>query len=314
MLSKKGRFIISLDYEQYWGVFSNSDIEEYVKSNIVHVHSVFDKTLDLFSKYDVFCTIAIVGLLFLDSLEELGECKKFNIDYKKNFCPYTRIRSGITLNERIHLSNYKLLNKLKESNHEIGSHTFSHYFCNAEGQSLENFELDLKLYKEFNRYFEAPKTLVFPRNQINRDYFEAIKTYGFTHLRVNDENSNLYDYTRSDCMSINKKIKRFIDRYLNISGHNPSITIVENGIILNTHSRFLSPYNSTLPFLEPLKVKRILNDMTYCAKNNLDYHLWWHPHNFGDGLKMLPQLERILTHYKRLNNDFGFQSTKMEEL
>lgn len=314
MQSKKGRFIISLDYEQYWGVFSNGDIEEYVTSNIIHVHSVFDKTLNLFSKHDVSSTIAIVGLLFLESLEKLDECKKYDIDYKKNLCPFTRIRSGIKLNEQIHLSNHKLLEKLKESNHEIGSHTFSHYFCNAEGQNLENFKLDLKLYKEFNRYFDAPRTLVFPRNEVNKDYFDAIKSYGFTHLRVNDRSSNLYDYTRSDCMSMSKKIRRLIDRYFNVSGHNPSSTIEENGLILNTHSRFLSPYNKTLSFLEPLKVRRILNDMTYCAQNNLDYHLWWHPHNFGDGAKMLPQLEKLLVHYQKLNRKYGFESTKMEDL
>ena len=107
MLSKKGRFIISLDYEQYWGGFSNSDIEEYVKSNIVHVHSVFDKTLDLFSKYDVFCTIAIVGLLFLDSLEELGECKKFNIDYKLNGNTLTISKTLNYLDQEVSPEEYK---------------------------------------------------------------------------------------------------------------------------------------------------------------------------------------------------------------
>jgi hypothetical protein len=55
--------------------------------------------------------------------------------------------------------------------------------------------------------------------------------------------------------------------------------------------------------------------MTYAAKNNLIYHLWWHPHNFGayQG-ENFAGLVKILNHYKRLNEKFGFASLSMGEL
>ena len=42
--------------------------------------------------------------------------------------------------------------------------------------------------------------------------------------------------------------------------------------------------------------------MTYAARNNLTYHLWWHPHNFGvHQNENFSFLEEILSHYDKLN-------------
>ena len=38
--------------------------------------------------------------------------------------------------------------------------------------------------------------------------------------------------------------------------------------------------------------------MTFAAKTGSNYHLWWHPHNFGKDLEAnLKFLEKILQHY-----------------
>jgi hypothetical protein len=55
--------------------------------------------------------------------------------------------------------------------------------------------------------------------------------------------------------------------------------------------------------------------MTYAAKNNLTYHLWWHPHNFGmDQDENFIFLEKILTHFQFLNTKYNFQSYTMSSL
>ena len=52
--------------------------------------------------------------------------------------------------------------------------------------------------------------------------------------------------------------------------------------------------------------------MTFAAKNNRSYHLWWHPHNFGNNPQQcLAELAIILTHYTALNQQYGFQSMSM---
>jgi hypothetical protein len=55
--------------------------------------------------------------------------------------------------------------------------------------------------------------------------------------------------------------------------------------------------------------------MTYAAKNNLTYHLWWHPHNFGINIREnLTFLNEILIHFTELNLKYNFKSNCMSEI
>jgi len=67
--------------------------------------------------------------------------------------------------------------------------------------------------------------------------------------------------------------------------------------------------------LEGMRLKRILNSMTFAAKNKQVFHLWWHPHNFGTDQKQnFEFLDKILKHYVKLNAQFGFESITMSNL
>ena len=47
--------------------------------------------------------------------------------------------------------------------------------------------------------------------------------------------------------------------------------------------------------LNYLMIKRIKNEIV-AAKNNEDYHLWWHPHNFGVNIREnIKNLDNILS-------------------
>ena len=64
-------------------------------------------------------------------------------------------------------------------------------------------------------------------------------------------------------------------------------------------SRFLRPFSKKAKMFEGLRLHRINSGMTYAAKNNFSYHLWWHPHNFGiNKNENFEFLEKILEHYK----------------
>lgn len=308
---KKGRFIISLDYEKFWGVCFNKNINDYTKSNLEFVDTVFFKTLELFSKYNIKATFAIVGFMFLESKNDLEKFKDFRINYSdSNLCPYRKIKLGLKPAPHTLFAGNSL-KLLAESEHEVGSHTFSHFYCSQKGQTKEDFKLDLELFETINAKFPKPKTLIFPWNDVNEDYFDLISSFGYTHLRINDTESYLYNFVNN---SLFKRLLRFIDRYIPLTGTNYSKTYKKNNLTLNSHSRFFAPYLKPLSFLEGLKLKRMKSEMTECAKNGKDYHLWWHPHNFGDGSKMLPQLEDILKHYQKLNKQYSFNSVRMDQL
>jgi len=54
--------------------------------------------------------------------------------------------------------------------------------------------------------------------------------------------------------------------------------------------------------------------MTYAAKNGLMYHLWWHPHNFGNNIEEnFNTLKSILEHFRFLNEKYNFESKTMAE-
>lgn len=61
-----------------------------------------------------------------------------------------------------------------------------------------------------------------------------------------------------------------------------------------------------------MKLRRIKREMTYAAKHNRNYHLWWHPHNFGNDIKTnSDQLVEILNHFNVLKEKYNFTSSNM---
>ena len=52
--------------------------------------------------------------------------------------------------------------------------------------------------------------------------------------------------------------------------------------------------------------------MTRAAKENKNYHLWWHPHNVGEDISNNRiQLMEIIHHFKFLKEKYNFESLNM---
>ncbi|MDP2942084.1 MAG: hypothetical protein Q8O36_01005, partial [Candidatus Omnitrophota bacterium] len=65
-MSRQGIFVISIDTELAWGTFDHGG---HIKYNEAYkrYRSIVSKILELFSKYEIRATWAIVGHLFLDA-------------------------------------------------------------------------------------------------------------------------------------------------------------------------------------------------------------------------------------------------------
>ena len=62
-------------------------------------------------------------------------------------------------------------------------------------------------------------------------------------------------------------------------------------------------------------LKRIKNEMLLAAKQDYDYHLWWHPHNFGVNTKEnIKNLANILSYYNHLREKYGMKSSKISDI
>lgn len=314
----KGAFVISLDYELLWGVWDVTTIEKY-GAHIKGVKQVIPALLKVFEEYHVKATFATVGILFSE-----------NKDGLKDFIPekkpaYSNPAYNVYNNEFASIGNnetddpyhfgYSLFEMIRQSPHEIATHTFSHYFCLEEGQTAEEFDADIKAAVKIAEAKNIQVcSLVFPRNQINEMYLPVLAGNGIKTYRGNPE-SWIYKPRKFSAEVPFIRLCRLLDTYFPVSGYNTFSVTKNAGLPVNVPaSRFLKPYNKSLAWLEKLKLKRIMNEMTYAAKNNELYHLWWHPHNFGVNInENMDNLVTLLKHYQLLHTKYGFASLTMKE-
>ena len=292
--------------------------------NLLGVWEMFPKMLSSFDKYEVGVTFATVGFLFASNKEEL---LKYSPESKPlytepDLSPYNghfELVKASEKDDKYHFASELIAMIRKYPAHEIATHTFSHYYCNSGGQTIEDFRRDIKAAIAIaDKDGIRLESLVFPRNMYNREYISVCEENGISAYRGNEEVWFHEAETKtSRIKAISKKGFRLLNSYINIAGHHCySLDEIARERPYNIpSSRFLRPYSNKLKLFEGLRKKRILNSMTYAAKNNLLYHLWWHPHNFGkDQDQNLALLEEILAHYKYLNNKYSFTSITMGDL
>jgi hypothetical protein len=319
-MTNTGKFVISLDFELMWGVRDKKTIEQY-GGNILGVHQVIPKLLNIFNKYEIKATFATVGFLFFESRDELLKNIPENIPnyFDQNLSPYGDYIINL---EDVSEGKYhfapNLIKLIKENGkQEIASHTFSHYYCLEKGQDVLSFKSDLESAIKTAKLFGVEiRSLVFPRNQFNEEYLKVCYELGIICYRGN-EKSWIYEAKNGSDETWYRRMFRLIDAYINISGHNcyPDEYFKNKDIIDVPSSRFLRPFSSKLSLLDTLRLRRIKSGMTYAAINNQTYHLWWHPHNFGANQEEnFLFLDLILNHYKVLNKQYGFKSVTMIEL
>ncbi len=312
-----GYLVISLDFELLWGVFDKVDHKE-KETYFKNTRKVILEILNLFSEYQIHSTWATVGMLFNNNWEEW----KSNIpeilpNYKNTDLSAYDYGKALNSPETEFFCFAKdLIQQIQNTPHqEIGTHTYSHYYCLEEGQTLTSFKADLEKSIKLAKQIRIElKSLVFPRNQFNEDYLKVCYDLGIENVRSNPTDWYWKD-TQND--SLKNKIFRTGDAYIGLNNKSYKLTDlnVEKGKPLSQKaSRLLRPYSSN-KFLNDLKLKRIKSEMTAAAKNNEIYHLWWHPHNFGSDTKNnLQDLKILLEHYKQCRKHFGFQSVNMKDL
>lgn len=314
-----GTLVISLDLELYWGMRDVISLDDYQK-HLVGVRQAIPAILELFKKYKIHATWATVGFLYYADLEELQENIPAQLPSydRSQFDPYQYIN---TLkkedNQQLHFCPDLIELVKQHAGQEIGTHTFSHYYCLETGQTQAQFKADLQAAIAIAEKANLSTTsLVFPRNQYNQAYLAAIIDCGINCYRGN-ETSSIYHDERGDGDRPRKRILRLLDAYINLTGHNcQSWSDLRSTYPINIPaSRFLRPYSAKLKYLDGLRLRRITSGLKYAANHGLVYHLWWHPHNFGVNLaENLNFLEKILQSYQKLNTQDKMQSLNMGEI
>lgn len=312
-----GVMCISLDTEFFWGVHDTSTLESYKDNIYGGKHTVISGLLDIFNQYGIHATWAVVGAIMARDKEQL-----------ENYLPKEENRPKYSNSIR---SPYHLLGMLG-TNHEvddlffgqdivrliqnseyqeIGTHTFSHYYCCEEGQTPEEFSADIdsaiKLAKNLDIQLQS---IVFPKNEMSEQHIAVCCDKGLKTYRGEEMNWIYSLKIEAICRGL-----RFLDSYSNLSGSNTHIPFLQNGMCNITGSSFLRPYCTKLAFFESLKIRRIKKQMLVAAKKKRVFHLWFHPHNFGENFeKNMENLREILDYYMVLNQKYNFRSLNMSEI
>jgi peptidoglycan/xylan/chitin deacetylase (PgdA/CDA1 family) len=328
-MSTNGFLVISLDFELYWGMFDKVSLATYGK-NIKGVHTAIPQLLDMFATHDIHATWACVGMLLCENKKELmdtlprPELQPIYADMKVS--AYEHIRNtpiGETASDDPYHFGAALAAKIiATKNQEFGSHTFSHYYC-IDGNQNSNaiFSADCEAFLKVSEKFSKKVTsIVFPRNQTSVEALQTCANFGITTYRGTPLHFLYTGKQESQQTNPLYRVLRLLDAYINFTGHHTfTLTSLGDTKIAGMKnvpgSRFLRPYSRRLYILEKLKLRRIKKSMTYAAKHNEVFHLWWHPHNIGINQKEnFEAILELILHFKMLQKKYNMQSATMHEV
>ena len=311
---KQGTLIVSLDFELFWGMQDSWSLSEY-EANILGGRAAIPQMLELFRKHGIHATWATVGFLFGDNEQELRSFFPEELPtYEQAALSSYRCFGAIGQNEQEEPCYYgaSLIEKIAAMpGQEIGSHTFSHFYCREAGQTVDQFRSDMRSAKAIakSKGYDL-RSVVLPRNQCEPEYTEILTELGFTSYR-DEENDWIHEKVKIRPLM---RLLRLADVYLPLTGQGGYTPKIEKGIVNLVGSRMYKPYFKPLAFLERLKIRRIKAQMCHAAKHGLTFHLWWHPHNVGAHTDLhMKQLEEIFDYYDKMKATYGMRSLNMDE-
>ena len=312
----KPTLIVSLDFELFWGMQDGHALDDY-RENVLGGRAAIPQLLELFDRHGVHATWAVVGFMFAEGYEELKEYlppRELLPTYEnEKLSPY-RLFDEIGPDEESAPCFYapSLIRRVGETpGQEIGSHTFSHYYCREPGQTMEQFRADMSAAIAIARAKGySLRSAVLPRNQSVPAYNRALADMGFIAFR-DEENDWIHEKLKYGTVM---RALRLSDVYLPLTGLGGYVPETEDGLAVFPGSRMFKPYLKPLKALESQKLRRIKGQMRHAARNGLTFHLWWHPHNIGVRTDLhLRQLEEIFRYYDMLRDEYGMESLNMRE-
>jgi len=315
-----GVLTISLDFELYWGVHDKCDLDTY-RANIEGVHLAAPVILEVFSEYGIHATWATVGFLLCESIQELRIARPDVLPSyeRQEYAPYGYIDSLGGGEDAACLIAPGLLAQIQETPHqEIGTHTWSHFYCLEAGVTRESMRSDMAHAKDMAQARGLELTsIVFPRNQYDDSCLDVCRELGVTCYRGNQDH---FAYRPNNDEVFNApwaRLARAVDTYISLSGPNSfarPVSVTDTPLNIPA-SFFLRPFSKKLRLLEPLRLRRLKRAMSHAAKAREVCHLWWHPHNFGRNLDAnIAVLRQLLDHYRALAERHGMESLNMGEL
>lgn len=319
-MESPGAFVISLDLELFWGMHDLFDDASGYAANLEGAWEAVPRMLERFDNAGINATWATVGFLFARDPKELASLEPAILPEYANprRSPYPLFRRLVASGkmDRVHYG-WPLVEKVAEyPSQEIATHTLSHYWALEPGATVEAFrsEMDVAMQIAKERGFDM-RSIVFPRNYVEPGHVAALTDYGITALRGNQP-LFMHDPFHSQPQRTFARAMKLADTYVPLTRYSGQSLPLQKvaGVTDVPATRFLRPYAASRRQLEGLRRRRIRAEMTAAARRGLMYHLWWHPHNFGDSLEEnFAMLDHVITTFGELRDKHGFRSMTMAQ-
>ncbi len=312
---RPGSLVISLDFELRWGT---RDLNKPASAaHLLNSRDVVCRLLDMFESREISATWATVGLLFAESREEIGQFVPDLLPtYERTrLNPYAEKVGSDEQDDPLHFAP-SLIRRIQGCPlQEIGTHTFSHYYCCEPGQTTAQFEADLQsAVRIAGARGISLRSIVFPRNQVNREVLPVLVKHGIDNFR-GTARSWLHDASSfASQRRLHKRALRLADAYLPIAGED----VVDWPVKVANHpydlraSRYFRPYTPSLAALSGRALRRIKDGMDLAARTGRVYHIWFHPEDFGcypnENLTLFNQ---VIEHFRQLREEYGMCSLSM---
>jgi peptidoglycan/xylan/chitin deacetylase (PgdA/CDA1 family) len=315
--------VVSLDFELYWGMRDHSPLTEELSEELIRSRELVPKIADELCSRSVRATWATVGFLFASRREELETFKPAVVPrYERAVLdPYTEQVGADEELDPVRLAGSVVKDLAEHEGQEIGSHSFSHFYCLEPGQDEREFKADLIAARAIARHAGLEVTsLVLARNQWNPAYARAVRESGFTCYRGPQRS---WGYTPAapaapTAAKMLRRAARLADTYAGVSAPptTPWDEVLEPSGLCNVPaSAFLRPYSPNRRILEPARIARLVSGLRQAARRRRIFHLWWHPHNFvRHPTESFDILRRVLDEFDRLSSAEGMRSLAMGEV
>jgi hypothetical protein len=318
---RPGALVISLDFELHWGMRDHVARSDPPYRRLPAARQAVRDLTALFASRHIRATWATVGFLFASTRQELDAYLPTDRPryQKPDLDPYLE---PIGMNEEQdpeHLAGSLVELIAATDGQEVGSHTFSHYYCLDPGQGQEIFRADLTSAQSIARRRGLElSSLVLPRNQWNPAYTDVVLDLGFRCIRGPQRTWAYEARPSGEDQGSLRRAARLADAYF---GPSPPPTtgwsdvLGPSGLCNIPASAFLRPFAPSRRSLESIRLARLRSGLRQAARHGRIFHLWWHPHNFSQhAAENLSILGSVLDEFETLASTEGMQSLSMGDV
>lgn len=295
---KKGIFTISIDTELAWGSFDHGGHIKY-RDAYRQTRSIITGILELFKKYEISATWAIVGHLFLDRCnKENGRLHPDIVRPKHQWFQGDWFKhdpaGDIFQYDSWYGSDIVETIKQARPRQEIASHSFCHPVFSDAGCSRETAESDIaRCVSLAERAGLSLKSFVFPRN--SPGHLDMLSKYGFKVFRAKDD-----VYCAKDVAP--KIVKKMYFLLSDMIASVPPVVLPEVlsdralvGIPSSMLFRFAHGVSKFIP--KGARFKKAKKGIDRAIGESKIFHLWFHPISFAwKKQELLNELEEILAY------------------